>query len=137
MSGLEVLGLLSAALSIFKGCTDLIRITQERRSFRDHVKRAQATANVLQWSWPSLRQQLEAARQEGLCDSQLTEHEIMMDRTLEEAYDSIKELLNPDKTANIKILLGCWAEKLTCLNACLNYLLMHQQTLEGFYLRFG
>jgi hypothetical protein len=136
MSGLEVLGALSAVLSVVKASTHLIEIIQERREFEEDVSRALDIAELLHWQWTGLNHYLDAAREEGLDDGQLTEHGKKMDNKLLEAFDLVRDLVNRDRTANIKLLLGFGAGKLKRLNSNLDYLVLRQNALENVFARF-
>jgi hypothetical protein len=136
MSGLEVLGALSAVLSVLSSATDFIEKIQERKEIEHHVHRARDVLDLLQWQWTDLSEHLEAARLEGLDNRQMTEHAMTLEKKLREAFDLVKDLMNRDRTANIKMLLGFGAGKLQRLNSCLDHLVIRQQTLESIYIRF-
>jgi len=132
MSGLEVLGAISAALSIVKAATHLIERVQQRREFTDHVDSALEFTEMLLWRWRSLRQVLQEAREDGLNDPQLAAHERNMDKKLLEASNLAHELLNCDRrTVNIQIMLGMGVGKLQRLTSRLHHLVVWQDALQG------
>lgn len=137
MSGVEILGALSAILSGLKASTQIIEIIEERREFEHHINRALDLAELLQWQWTGLSHYLDAAQQEGLDDGLLAEHAKKMDHKLLEAFDLVRDLQNRDRMVNIRVLLGLGGTgKLKKLNASLDYLVRRHQALEGVFLRF-
>jgi hypothetical protein len=136
MSGfLEVLGAVSAALSVLKASKTVIEAIQERREFEGHVDRALAVAGTLRWRWDSLSAYLEEARRDGLDDSRLAEHASTMEKKLGEASELVRGLLNRGGTAaNVKILLGFGAGRLQRLRFCLEQLVDDLQTMEMVFL---
>jgi phosphotransferase system IIB component len=136
MSGLEVLAALSATLSVVRSTANIIDIIYERREFEHYADKAFDTAELLRWQWDQLKDCLDIARQEGLDESLLVEHIQKMDNKLLEALDLVKELVNRDKTANIKIILGFGTAKLKRVNSSLEYLVRHLQAMDNIFMRF-
>jgi hypothetical protein len=135
MSGfLEVLGAISAALSVLKASQTVIETIQERREFECHVDRALEVTGTLRWRWDSLTKYLEEARRDGLRDERLTEHGATMERKLRETSELVQSLLNRSgKSANIKNLLGFGAGRLQRLRFALEQLVGDLQTMETVF----
>jgi hypothetical protein len=137
MSGfLEVLGAISAALSVLKAARGIADWIDEYDEFDDDVDRAFQVVGLLKWRWTRLTQYLNEARHHGHDDRQLTAHANAVEGKLCKAYELVKDLQNRDKTTNMKVLLGFGPRNLKKLKMKVDDTANDLQSIEIVFLGF-